>query len=312
MTKTIKTYSIGVDIGNSHTKSYSDGKQVSFPSLIMDGYDKFAKEEKISVEFGGNFYSVGIGSSNVNKMKYFNDKYKIMLLTAIALAVSDSNIKCTVTVGLPVSQFKNEQLRDKLKRQIESYGEQIIVVNSETKIIKIESVNIWVESGIVAINPTLYTDKNYLILDIGGMTRDSIEYIGGKPRKNNTDYMGIIALKQEIYQNFKADYNVDLDESAILHLFSQVKTKGNFFVNGKNVLVAKYTSIINNYIDGMFDMLEKFYSLADKQILLMGGGVLELKKYLLPFKEAYSFEILPSAEMLNAIAYKKISEGSQK
>lgn len=300
---------IGVDVGNSATKVFNGTmtERVVFPSLVLEGYDHRNEGDRIKVKYDNRDFSVGIGQSNVTKVKYFSENYKIMLLTAIAKATKEINIDVNVCVSIPASQYKDEALISKIKSTVLNYGTQTIEVEGIVKNICIKKVGVWVESGIILIDPARFKNDKVIIVDIGGGTIDSIEFNYGKRGKSDTVNNGIIRLKERVYDNFRADHPTNLGHDDIIELFQKVKESKEFYVNGENIPLTKYRNMLENYIYEVFNYLELHYTLGGKKILFMGGGSLELEDFFKVFEgssseSSYDFAILPNANYLNSIA----------
>lgn len=295
---------VGIDLGNSHTKIYTNEKKISFPSLVKNGYDKFSEVEKIHVTFNGTDYSVGIGENNINKGKYFSDTYKILLLTGIAKIMNknEKEGEFNIVISLPVDTYKNEVLREKLINNIKSWGTQEITVDELKKVINIVDVDIWCEGAVIISNVNKYKDKKIVVVDIGGYTWDLLEFEKNIRNETKTEKKGIITLKEEIYKAFKDDYNVDLTEKSKDELFEAVKENKTYTIQSKKIDLNKYHDFIKNYTNNIFNSIEKTFNVNDKKILFIGGGALELENFLNTYKDFYDFEIIEDSNYLNAKA----------
>lgn len=293
---------VGLDLGNSQVKVKSNGKCYKFSSLIDSGHDEFSNVKKIKVEYDNTIYSVGIGNANINKQKYFNDKYKIMFLTALSKILSEeiTDAKVNVTISLPIDTYKDKELREKIKNYIKSWSIEKIKVDNVQFTIEIIKIDIWVESGLIINDSSYYKTKKIIVCDLGGLTKDSIEYINGAIGKSKTQSTGIIHLKEEIYNIFKKDYAVELDENSKEDLFNCIIGNKSFNLKNKLVSVQKYIKYVENYISDIFDWLEKTYSLDDKEIYFIGGGTILLEKFINSYAESYNIVIPELADEINA------------
>lgn len=295
---------LGIDVGNSHTKIFTNEKKLSFPSLVKNGYDKFSEVKKIHVVYNGTDYSVGIGDNNINKVKYFSEAYKILVLTGIAKAMNrdEDEGEFNIVISLPVDTFKDEKIREKIITHIKSWGTQEIEVDSLKKVINIVGLDIWCEGAIIISNVKKYRDKKVVIVDIGGYTWDLLEFEKNVRNETRTEKKGIIILKEEVYKAFKDDYNTDLTEKSKDELFEAVKENKTFTIHSKKTALDKYHEFIKTYVNNIFNEIEKTFNINDKKILFIGGGSLELESFLNNYKDFYDFEIIEDSKYLNAKA----------
>lgn len=295
---------LGIDVGNSYTKIYTKEKKFSFPSLVKNGYDNFSEVKKIHVVYNEADYSVGIGNNNINKVKYFSEAYKILILTGIVKAMNrdENEGEFNIVISLPVDTFKDEKSREKIINHIKSWGTQEIEVDGLKKIINIAGIDIWCEGAIIISNIKKYKDKKIVIVDIGGYTWDLLEFEKNIRNETRTEKKGIITLKEEIYKAFKDDYNVDLTEKSKDEMFEAVKENKTYTIHSKEITLNKYHEFIKNYVNNIFNEIEKTFNVNDKKILFIGGGALELANFLNNYKDFYDFEIIEDSKYLNAKA----------
>lgn len=293
---------VGLDLGNSVTNVVTDKVNYSFLSHLSNGYDKFSEVEKIHTIYEDTDYSIGIGENNINKSKYFTNAYKIMFLTALAKCSKEKEIEVNVVFSLPVDDFKNYDLKNRIKNEISSWGTQRIIVDGSEKLININAFDIWVEGGIVISDMQKYENQKIIVVDIGGYTWDILGFENNKRTATKTEKKGIITLKEEIYKAFKEDNNIDLDETSKNELFYGVKKNETYAISNKILELKKYNKFIDNYTNNIFNEIEKTFSVSDKKIIFIGGGSLELESFLKPFKNDYNFEVIKNGNYINAQA----------
>lgn len=293
---------VGLDLGNSVTNVVTDKVNYSFLSHLSNGYDKFSEVEKIHTIYEDTDYSIGIGENNINKSKYFTNAYKIMFLTALAKCSKEKEIEVNVVFSLPVDDFKNYDLKNRIKNEISSWGTQRIIVDGSEKLININAFDIWVEGGIVISDMQKYENQKIIVVDIGGYTCDILGFENNKRTSTKTEKKGIITLKEEIYKAFKEDNNIDLDETSKNELFYGVKKNETYAISNKILELKKYNKFIDNYTNNIFNEIEKTFSVSDKKIIFIGGGSLELESFLKPFKNDYNFEVIKNGNYINAQA----------
>ena len=73
-------------------------------------------------------------------------------------------------------------------------------------------------------------------------------------------------------------------------------------LNGKEIDLKEYTALVENYIIDIFNKINRTFDMNNKEILFIGGGSLELKKYIEKYEKIYNVTILKNADMLNAFS----------
>lgn len=294
---------IGLDLGNSETNIERDnGDKYKFKSLISDNYDILSEEDKIKVDYNNKKYSIGIGTSNINMNKYYNDKYKIMFLTAITkvLKNDETNVKVNVTISVPVITYKNKDLIEKIRNQIKDYQTQNIIVDDKEYTITINNVGVYVESGLIIQNKEEFKKRKIIVVDIGGLTIDSIEFEYGVIINSFTEQKGILIFKNKLYNSFKNDIMIELDINGRDDLFESVFNKTSFVFGDKEIDLTRYYSMVSNYVSDIIDTLVLNFSLSDKDIRFIGGGSMELKDILESYIDSYNIKVMKNADFLNA------------
>lgn len=297
-------YNVGLDLGNNFVKVVSGNTNYSFPAMVKTGFDEFSEAERYHIVYDDVDYSVGIGNYNLLRTKYFSLPYKILFLTALA-KITKGNTKTNdynVVISLPVDEFKNKELRKKIKETVLSWGTEQITVDGVTRNINIQNFAVFCEGSIISIDLDTFKEKDVIIVDIGGYTWDFIGFKNLKKQNSSTENKGIITLKDNLYQNFKNKYFTSLGEEEKEEFFKSVILGTTYMLNGKEIDLKEYRALVENYIIDIFNKINRTFDMNNKEILFIGGGSLELKKYIEKYEKIYNVTILKNADMLNAFS----------
>lgn len=295
-------YNVGLDLGNNYVKVVSGKNSFSFPAMLTTGYDDFSESDRIHVVYDDVNYSVGTGNYNLLGNKYFSLPYKILFLTALTKITKGNAVsnEYNVVISLPVDDFKNKNLKKKIKQMVSSWGTEKISVDGIEKSITINNFDIFCEGCIISLDLENFKNKDIIIVDIGGYTWDLIGFSDLKKQNSSSENKGVITLKDSIYQNFKNKHFVNLGEQEKEKFFKAVINSWEYKLNDMNIDTKEYQILIDNYIMDIFNKINRTFDMNNKEILFIGGGSLELKNYLENYKSGYKFSILKNADMLNA------------
>ena len=297
-------YNVGLDLGNNFVKVVSGNTNYSFPAMVKTRFDELSEAERYHIVYDDVDYSVGIGNYNLLRTKYFSLPYKILFLTALA-KITKGNTKTNdynVVISLPVDEFKNKELRKKIKETVLSWGTEQITVDGVTRNINIQNFAVFCEGSIISIDLDTFKEKDVIIVDIGGYTWDFIGFKNLKKQNSSTENKGIITLKDNLYQNFKNKYFTSLGEEEKEEFFKSVILGTTYMLNGKEIDLKEYRALVENYIIDIFNKINRTFDMNNKEILFIGGGSLELKKYIEKYEKIYNVTILKNADMLNAFS----------
>lgn len=306
---------IAVDVGNNELKyCNSDGKNISLPSKITNGYDPFLQLEAVKVEYGDNVYSVGYGTEVTGQNRYFNEYFYIWLLMMIGLSSSDQHIECHLSLGMPVENYTQDEgkFRKSVYENLLGLQDKLIKINDVTKIISIKEVTIWYEGGILtSLDPSLYENNRLLVVDIGGFTIDTILFVGGKRHQSMTlTTKGLLSLKADIQKAFNKDNSCNISNSE--ELLKAVMGSGTYSLFKGEVSVAKYREMTKRHVISIYNELNQIYSLSDSRILFIGGGSICLRNDILNPQVIVNLNVtVNSNQYINLETYKSIAEVEQ-
>lgn len=297
----------GIDHGYSFTKVVCEnGERNIFASQYMKGSKLDSRlEPGIEVEFENQKYIVGRGAYTVEQNKIKDTFTMISTLCAIGLSVKDSSfIEADIVVGLPIEFFK--QQKDEFKDTLKSYGQKSIKINGENKDIKINKIEVFMQSsGIPFINHELYRNKDSLIIDWGGLTVDCSNFSGNGLQlfTHATLKEGIFKLYEKLTQYLNAEYEISLsvpDMDVILR-------RGYWCVDGKKYSTELLTPYIDSYVQSVVTNIKtQFDTRIVDNVTLIGGA----SQFLYPFikRYLYNVKLFPNSQFANSESYLRIGE----
>ena len=294
---------IGTDIGNEEVQT---SEMVTFHSKVKIGTKAINKND-IKVEYNKMKYTIGEGNNNIGLNKYKNTNYKVTLLTAIAKSIKSNKIECNLVVGVPVEIFnKNKEIVDDLKETIKSWGQQTIIVNEEVKIIDIQDVEVFCESGIVFSDRERFENEKTLVVDLGGGTLDislwnGLDLVDCK----SNDKMGMINLYKSILEEVNNTYKCNLNYEDAKAMIGKEEYK----INREIQDISFVDAIVENFVIGLASDLNQLFPFSNcDSVQLIGGGAIALKEYFIDKKMIEKAEVNKDANFLNAKTYKKVGE----
>ncbi len=281
---------LGVDIGSFATKT---SKGCYFESRCSNVGNFLDNSYNFSLN-GQNYYTEqGMFDTEYRKIK--RENYLKFLFAA--LAISKSDIKVDMVLGLPISQFKND--KDELIRFIKDNYHLKGSMQGKTLEYYITGIEIYPE----AIG-TVPQDYEGIIVDIGGRTTDVCMISKGREGKKKIN--NAISLNSgtiELYSNFiniiNARYSLDLkfcDAERIL--------RNGLKIEGERIDIGFAKEVFKNFIQELIKQLNLEYSLKSNDVTFTGGGS-ELLEGLIK-KNIKNATILSNSIYANAEAFEKV------
>jgi len=269
---------MGIDVGYSHTKVYSNSGKDIFRSTVTNGFMDI-NINAIKVRIGGNDYTVGenTGAFSVKLNKIDDSVFRLCLYTAIARNIrrdSDDN-DVQLVIGLPIQYYKDQ--KTDLKNALE--GTRVSLnLNDRPITFNITKCVVFPQSaGVFVLHPEVFEGSN-MVIAIGGMTVD-VSYFHDMTLQDFRTYeLGMIKLYDKLVQNIKAEFGVSYDilnaEDIIRH--KKIYRDGDAIDCSKvveNTLKTHASLIINRVIAGLSQ-----YETSQRHFI--GGGSFTLKDFL--------------------------------
>ncbi len=269
----------GVDAGKANLVVYNGKDIFTCPSTFAKGVDKL--EDGYQVLHKGAKYLIGDKTLPYDlELTKEKERHKILLYFGIAQLVKQ-NAHCSVVTSCPVDIFSKKALRksyiDFLTPNTQD-GRVEITVGLTTKVFYIDEITVIPEGVGVVYNQTeLFNDELVGLIDIGGATTncllfDDTSFIRDK---SFTETNGMHYLTMKIRDSLKKEGLIVSD----LEVKYYIKDQGDY-----KFLID---SIINSYIDEIYD-----YTIArnwgdKRKILFSGGGSVTLEEKLkLKFRDS--------------------------
>lgn len=292
---------LGVDVGNEMLET-SEG--VQFINKIPVGTTEMNKND-IKVNYEGVDYTLGVeeGSSNISKNKHKKTAYKLALLTGIAKSFIEENIECKVVVGTPVERFNNKEHVEDIKKEILSWGKQIINVNGKDKSIHVLDVEVFPESGVVFLDRERFKNERTLVIDLGGSTIDVSLWDGLRLESFKTYKNGMVSLYEKIISEVNNKKGASLNPSEAKYMIG----KKTYIINQQQEDIRCIVPIIELYVNGLVSWINQAFGVEKvNSIQLIGGGAIMLEELLTD--EYTKADLMDNAGFANANTYKKVGE----
>lgn len=301
----MKQQILGIDLGNYNVK-VSNG--VVFPSLYTEiDENEFLKNKVMGrqhpvVMYEGRYFLIGVGEPDTELRKSIK-KVNPLLLYALHLSATEKTVK--VVTGIPLSQFRAE---DKKAQEKKLKGEWDFEVWTKEvgkfckKTIVVEDVICLMECfGAIFANGV--TDREYILIDMGGLTTNIIKVKDGVNDGNGiTVNIGAFALIEEIQTRVMEDYNFDIT----LDMAKEVLENGGQIYDALN---DRYIQLpIDRYKMKIVEKIKndtgRKMPYANFKVYLSGGGSEEFKDQ---FAEVFpNSRIVPDYLFSNAKGYQRI------
>lgn len=283
---------LGIDKGTTYTKS-SENKIIR--STIRKFNNDILFDDKLTVEIFNKKYIIGEkGNYSTDLMKPMHENTKILVYTMIGLSIMQKYVETDLVVGLPIGLYARQKQNMK---NLFTNDEIYMNINGNDKHIKINRIEVFPECAGAFYSQT---EKNALIIDIGGLSIDIGLFENSKLIKYSTYSMGTMKLYSKIANEINSQYDLSLTEWDIPKILNE-----GLYIYGMNVPI-KTEEIIKNHALEIIERLKLEYEIkATKNVLLTGGGSLLLADYL---KYDIPQSKLINVKFANAIGFKKVGE----
>lgn len=269
----------GIDIGTTFIKTHTGEV---FPSGISENVYNMANKV---MTINGKKYTMELFNDKaeyeINLNKTLNKNAKLNFLYAmhkISNHISDGVYK-GVIVGLPASQWKNDDNVNKFKEILNTYDSIDVDVNGIIKTIFIENIEIVPEGSTAyyALNYKKFNGRKVLILDWGGLTLNSILFQNDEIVDLYTDEFGSL----KIYKNISGEINSLFGINVKIEDIHDIIING-FLIKGKEIAVKDIIKDITmDYCKQIYKNLKLKWDIETiPYVILIGGSSLSLGEYL--------------------------------
>ena len=310
---------LGVDCGNGFTKT--NGKR--FASAVVKG--KLGSvggraEGHHQIVIDGKPWIVGRGEKFICEDRYTDPRYKICLLTAIAMeaksrGIAASELIVDLCVGVPQNLHKNDELVADLRNTILGWEKTNIQVDNNIEgginanyNIKIRKVIVFVEGALCLLSNDM---SKTLTIDLGEGTYNACLWENGAIIADDTDQYGA----QYIFQTVKEDIEwstgkvvkaSEVEECIMKNIYALPIGENGELVN----LEAEFCESINTAVRNIYTNISKtgkFNFNTIEKIQLLGGTSSFTYEYIekIPAFKGKTF-LVENAQFINSEIYEAV------
>lgn len=286
---------LGFDKGTTYSK-LSNEFIIKSTLKEVDDHDVILDNKNI-LEYEGHKYIIGeTGEYSTDLMKSQHQNTLLLLLASLGLNSKDEYIEEEIVTGLPIGLFSKQ--KEQMKELFRPGEFHRIKINGKKKIIKIRGIEVFPEGAGAYYSQS---KKDALVIDVGGLSIDTVEFKNGKMGHYSTYSMGIMKLYSKIANKLNSDYDLSLTEWDIEDVLKEGLT-----IYG-NKVDLNLSSIIDSYVKKIVTRLKLEYDLKTvKNVILAGGGSNILGMYLKPYMP--QCELIHNAQFANVIGYYNIGK----
>lgn len=293
---------LGVDNGCTYTKTST---RRIFPSRVTEVEEFMELTGDIRLELNGKKYLVGIGEDNIDTDKTTNEKTRILTYAALAMhAPANQTTRFKIVVGTPMSHYIKD--RYSLRDYLVNHKYQRVVLNGHEKYIAIdEAIPFPQSTGAYFYHIDKFKGRLVGVVDIGGVTIDCSLYDDGKlvPDAYFTLRHGMKVINTEVKNRLNARYGTNLKEQDMQRIYREgFRYKGTIQKDAYTII----SETINRNVDKIIYDISLNWDLNTMDIVLCGGGALDLEEYLKPVLP-HAF-ILDDPQFANALGFGKAAE----
>lgn len=300
---------IGVDSGKHSLKAVrkmanGEIKKIKFRTKMDDTKeDKSANKRSYVVTYDGKKNMLGELAEKVdyekNKKKYI---HKISAYTAIAKLLEPGEKNVVLSIGCPLSIFKNVEERKKYEEYFKSDGEISIRIDGEIFNFNIEKVIICPESsGVIFRNHKDYKNRMVGVIDIGGLNTNNCVYNRLNPISSTmfTTNLGSNILTNELKQTLNSTFPLaNIQDWQMETIIAHGYIKSN--KEESTVLIRNF---FKKHMENILDECKrKGWDLSNLDLVFVGGGSILLEKEIINFTPPETY-ISEDAEWDNAFGF---------
>jgi hypothetical protein len=266
------TQTYAIDNGFHSVKAKTETKQFSFLSRIQITTEN--KMETDIMEYKGERYKIGVGTDDIDMNKTKKQIHKICALAALHRMIeSDNIVVARIAVAMPLSNYKNKQMREEYKEYLVNPQINTVRYNSIEKTIIIKDAIVFAQGGaaLYAEPSKTHEYKNSLIgiLDWGGLTVNGFIAENMMPISESmfTINLGTIILYNRIKTALNENFGLNVQDYEVPYILKETPTEM------KNIIENVQMQIIDELIS---EMRRKNWSIETIRKVGVGGGFLVL------------------------------------
>lgn len=272
-----KTYTMGIDVGYSHTKVVTGRGKDVFRSTVREGVIDINVKSTV-IEVDGVKYTIGErGRITVQEDKINDPNFEMLLMTAILRNVDDklTNIDVNLVTGLPIAWYPKQ--KDSLKDFLDN-KDICIKYKNKDRYIHIKECLVFPQSAGLPLNyPKDFSDGvTHIVIDIGGLTVDVSYFEGRRIVKYESYQLGMLKFYARLRGAINAQFNVEVDDQDVERFIEEgavtFKQKQHDFDFAKHFNAHMDEIMTKIKTDFPYDIVHR--------VTFVGGGSLRFKEYL--------------------------------
>lgn len=294
---------LGIDKGSMYTKTVNE----EFPSIIKEASKELSLIEmeslgqRITIQ-GKDYIIGGTGDYATDLLKSQQENTKLLIYAAIARSMDRNVDLANIVVGLPINQYTKQREAMKELLYTPNFIDCVLPGNVRRSF-KIGEMEVFPEgAGIFySLDTKQYINRKVIVLDIGGLSVDVVEFINRKMGNYSTYPLGVMKLNAKVVDEINRTFDTQLTEWNMERI-----RKDGLRIEGEQVTFNE-SSIRAEHVEDIYRKLKLEYDLrsTDEIIVAGGGGILLEEEILKKFKQA---RLIPNASKANEEGFHKISE----
>jgi plasmid segregation protein ParM len=298
-----KIFNFAIDCGKSECKYL--GK---YDGSIQKGKfkNKILSTQDFGVEIAGNNYMVSyedqsflvgdaIGDEHINydlSKQNYNHRLSIYLAITRLLELAErakepiALAQINLAINMPLSIYKSQKKKEEFEGYIKNNGELIaLTVNNKPFSFRIRNVVLAPEGiGVAYHDMDKYREKNLLTIDIGSLNCSYLQFNQLVPQydKMAVSTLGIHILRGKIAETLSSHYGTTIHDEVVEQIFKDKYLILDGIKQSESKEIIE--KIIENHVEMIFNYAKsRKISFSNTTVVVVGGGSIVLKNYLLPY-----------------------------
>ena len=268
----------GIDLGTTYTKDH-------LGNIYSSGISEDTCMASNVFTVDGKQYSMELqnykAQFDININKGLNKNTRINFLYALYKLANEYTIFDNVVTALPCSQWKNSQTVERFKEYLSVSTPLELDVNGIAKIIQVENLEIVPESSTAYytsdMDYTRFNGRKVLLIDIGGLTLNSVLYENDEFVDCHTDEFGILKVYKDIAEAITTETGKDIKYTDVFDILQY-----GLSIKGNTIDIESFVkSIILSHCSNIYKNLKLKWSIDTiPYVVMIGAGSITMYKYL--------------------------------
>lgn len=309
---------VAIDTGNKSIKTVH--------TTFVAGVTERATEPTMSaktdwIRYGGSYYVLSGLREGYMKDKSATNRYFILALFGIVKELEQAEadgklvyekgrvINISLLTGLPPAHMEDRELKKRYQAYFRTEHPVQFFYNGRIWTFEIRSVRVYAQCFAALMSkPELLMKERLFAIDIGGLTSDYMEFVGGRIRPEHTDSLenGVIPFYRMVQSHCRKKFDSLLDEEDI----------DAMLLRDSSVYKPEMVGLVKKdaaaYADRFLLMFREFgLDLTKMFVVFMGGGSVLLWDSLKDSRLIGNCTLLPDVKA-NAIGYDTIYRNMSK